>query len=93
MAYISNDSSSNFKTQLYIDDQAEVLGEVYCEQNLELRGTVKGSVYTRSFIVNELGTVFKNHIYNGQILKSDVAEYYVGLQFQDTNQKVAKWLY
>ena len=93
VSFLSENIEGNYKPQIVIAENAEILGEVYCNQNIELKGTVKGSVYTKAFIANQNGSTYMNHIYNGQILSSELPEQYVGLSFKDSKQNVAKWLY
>ena len=92
VVYLSENEEENYKPQIVLEEQSTVLGEVYCNKNLELLGTVKGSVYTNGFIANQFGSVYKNHIYNGKIIAEDLPEQYCGLTFKDTKIKVTKWL-
>ena len=57
-----------------LEGQSTVVGEIYCDKNFELSGTVKGSVLTKGFIANQFGSVYKNHIYNGKIIAGDFLE-------------------
>lgn len=93
VAFVRKDKAGNYKPQIIIDENAVVTGEVYCNKNIELKGTIKGSVYTKGFIANQFGSVYKNHIYNGKILGNDLPQQYCGLSFKDTKPKIAKWLY
>lgn len=86
-------SDDNFKTQIKILEGSIVKGEVYCQGNLELLGKVVGSVYTEQFIVNKSGSVFINHIYNGQIVDDDFPDLFCGLLFKNNRKEVAKWMY
>jgi len=92
VSFLSTKVEGNYKPQILIEENAEITGEVYCDQNIELKGKVNGSVYTRGFIANQNGSTYVNHIYNGQILGSQLPEQYVGLSFLNSKQKVAKWL-
>jgi len=93
VVFLSENNKDNYNTQIRIDEETIVTGEVYCNQNIELKGTVYGSVYTRGFIANAFGSVYKNHIFNGKIISSRLPEQYAGLQFENTKLKTAKWLY
>lgn len=93
VAFLSNSNKGSYKSQVIIEDMANVTGEVYCNLNTELKGTVIGTVYTKGFIANQFGSVYINHIYNGKILSSATPHQYSGLLFKDTPQKVVKWLY
>jgi len=93
IAFITEDKTDNYKPQILLEENTVITGEVYCNQNVELKGTVKGSVYTKGFIANQFGAVYKNHIYNGKILSSELPQQYCGLSLKNTQQKVVKWLY
>jgi len=92
IGYVTNDTTDNYKSQIIIEENTVITGEVYCNQNIELKGTVNGSVYTKGFIANQFGSVYKNHIYNGTILGNDLPQQYCGLPFVNSQLKVAKWL-
>lgn len=83
----------NYKPQVFIDEDADIVGEVYCNKNLELLGTVKGSVFTSNFIANQSGSAYQNHIYNAVINSDELPEAFVGLLFKDSKKGIAKWLY
>lgn len=83
----------NYKSQLYISKNSEIEGEVFCDKNLELLGKIIGSVYTSGFVANQSGSVYQNHIYNGNINANALANVYAGILFNDTQKGIAKWLY
>lgn len=85
--------TKNYRAQVFIDENAIVTGEVYCNKNLELLGLVYGTVYTSNFVANQSGSSYQNHIYNGSILVDYLPQEYVGLAFEDSKKEVAKWLY
>jgi hypothetical protein len=85
--------STNYEAQIKISSNATVKGIIYCEQNLELRGTVYGTVYTNNFIIKEKGSIYQNHVYNALISSEDLASEFVGVLIEDSKKGVAKWLY
>ncbi len=91
--YLGNDNTNNFNPQIIIDENAQVFGEVYCNQNLELKGTVNGAVFTSKFIAKQFGSIYQNHIYHGKILNSQLPEQFVGLDIENKNKSIIKWLY
>ena len=91
IAYLG--STKNYRSQVFIDDKATIVGEVYCNQNLELLGNVYGSVYTVGFVANQSGSVYQNHIYNGTIHVDKLPQEYIGLPFKNSKKGIAKWLY
>lgn len=86
-------SPTNYDAQIKIDANAIINGSIYCEQNLELRGTVYGSVYTNNFIIKEAGSIYQNHLYNALIDASQLRTQFVALHLENTENGVAKWLY
>ncbi len=91
--FIGTPKTNNYNPQLYISENSTVTGEVYCNQNLELLGTVDGTVFSHSFIVNNGGSIYQNHLYNASISVKELPKEYVGLLIKDSQKAVAKWLY
>ncbi len=81
------------KTNLSIEPTAIIKGEIYCEGNIELYGTVKGTVYAHRFVTNKFGSVYINHLFDGKILGNYLSEKYCGIPFENSKNKVVKWLY
>lgn len=92
LCYFSNESKNSYRAQIIIEENARVIGEVYCNQNIELKGTVEGSVYTKGFIANQNGSVYQNHIYNGKIFVENLPKQYCGFLFEDIPKQVVKWV-
>lgn len=93
IVYIDASAIDNFKVQVELKDKASLFGEIYCNKNLELKGTVFGSVFTNNFIAKQSGSIYQNHIYNGSIIASELPQEYVGLLFENSKKGIAKWLY
>ncbi len=70
---------SNYNPQIRINPGAIIKGMVYCEQNLELRGTVYGTVFTNNFVIEEAGSNYQNHLYNAKINAHELEDQFVGL--------------
>jgi len=82
-----------FTTQLFLDKQTSLKGQVYCEGNFALEGSVTGSAYVRQFIANKSGTVFLNHIYNGTIENKSNPYPFGGILFEDRKKTILQWLF
>ncbi|WP_290698291.1 hypothetical protein [Lacinutrix sp.] len=91
--YLGEKKSNNYKTQVELNEKAILIGELYCNQNTELKGTVYGTVYSNNFIANQFGSVYQNHIYNGTIIVNKLPKEYVGLPFNNSKKEILKWLY
>jgi hypothetical protein len=85
--------TSDFNTQIVLEEKSRIKGQVYCEGSFEIKGTVSGSVYTKQFIANQAGSVFVNHIYNGTIESENISKLFGGILFEDQPKTIVKWLY
>lgn len=83
----------SYQPQIIVKNDTEVVGEIYCEGNLEMLGTVKGTVVTKEFLTNQNGSTYINHIYHGVINEKELPAAYVGLKQESNQQGIAKWLY
>jgi len=92
ISYLSNSKTANYTSQILADNESIIFGEVYCQGNFELRGSVNGAVYTNNFIVNQSGGTYINHIFNGVINSEKLSKEYAGLIFSNSSKSVAKWL-
>lgn len=81
------------KTQMYIAKNVRLTGELFCNKNIELLGTVYGTVFTSGFIANQSGSIYKNHLFNAKISISDLQKQYAGLMFENSDKSILKWLY
>lgn len=93
IAYLGKYDPNNYYPQIYVEKESEIVGEVYCTNNLEHRGKVEGTVYTANFVAHQAGSIYQNHLYNAKILIDPLPEEYVGLDFENSTKEVAKWLY
>lgn len=83
----------NLDPQVKINTNAVIAGELYCQGNTELLGTVMGELYTNNFISKQNGRRYINHIYNGVINAHDLSDNYIGILGNDNRKEVGKWLY
>lgn len=93
VCYIQTKEIADFQTQIVLEKEAKIKGQVYCNGNFELRGTVSGSVYTKQFVANQSGSIFVNHIYNGTIENESIPTIYGGIPLEQEPKTVLKWLY
>lgn len=82
-----------YLTNIYIAPLSTVTGEVYCDGNLELRGTVNGTVYTNLFITNDNGSIYVNHLYDAIINSDALHPEYGGIIWDEKPKTIVKWLY
>ncbi len=88
------EEANRFKPHIKIDENAKVVGEVYGTKNLELEGSVHGSVTTGSFVALENGNSYQNHLYNAYINSTQLPIEYAGIGFENESMnQIVKWLY
>ncbi len=93
VGFLSDNKTNTFKPQILQESNTTIKGEVYCNGNFELKGTVIGSVFTKGFISNQFGSIYQNHVYNGNILTTNFPEKYSGFLIEKSTKNVVKWLY
>lgn len=93
VCYLHTNEADDFSTQIILESQAKIKGQLYCMGNLELKGTVSGSVFTKQFVANQSGSIFMNHIYNGVIENENIPAFFGGVIFENEPKIVMKWLY
>ncbi|MDI1305380.1 MAG: hypothetical protein PSX42_11130, partial [bacterium] len=93
VCYFQAKEFADFQTQIVLEKEATIKGQVYCNGNFELRGTVSGSVYTKQFVANQSGSIFVNHIYNGVIENENIPNIFGGIVLEKEPKTVMKWLY
>jgi hypothetical protein len=93
LLYFGSSSENISRNDILINEGSVVEGDVYCEGHTDLKGTVIGTLYTKFFVANQGGSLYINHIYNGQILKAGVKENMSGLLLAGEPRNVATWLY
>lgn len=91
--FLDSSEDEGHKNDVLLAEDSFIEGNVYSEGYTELRGTVSGSIYTRYFVANQSGSLYINHIYNGRILKAKEKKEIAGLVLEDSDKKVAAWLY
>jgi cytoskeletal protein CcmA (bactofilin family) len=93
VCYFQTKTVADFQTQIVLEKDAKIKGQVYCNGNFELRGTVSGCVYTKQFTANQSGSIFVNHIYNGTIENENIPKIYGGIILDREPKTVLQWLY
>lgn len=92
VGYFGTHEDNVLYPQIKVSEKALIQGEVYCEKALELKGTVLGKVATDSFIAMENGSIYQNHLFNGNIDATKLTAEYGGLLL-NSDKTVVKWMY
>lgn len=83
------------QVKLSLDKNSSVMGYVYSNGLLDLKGSVYGSVMCSKFILSTPSSVYENHLLNAVIDRTKLSKHFVGssLTSATDNRKVVKWLY
>lgn len=93
VCYFQTREATDFQTQIVLEKLSRIKGQVYCNGNFELKGTVSGSVYTKQFIANQAGSIYVNHIYEGVIENDNIPAIFGGIVLENEQKTIMKWLY
>jgi hypothetical protein len=94
ICYFQTKTTADFQTQIVLEKETIVKGQIYCNGNLEIKGTVSGSVITKQFVANQAGSIFVNHVYNATIENRNIPNLYGGIPLEQEQAKtILKWLY
>ncbi len=91
--YIQDIKQDKPSSNLIISEDATILGSIYCQGYLDLRGTVAGSVYTEYFMTDTGGSRYINHILDGKILRNSKSELFCTLPLDKKKKGVVQWMY
>jgi len=90
--YLDETKQKYSRPVVEIEENSQVVGEVYSEGGLELKGVVFGSVYANKFSAQERGSIYQNHIFNGEIDAGKLPKRFAGLFTESNSKEVSKWL-
>lgn len=93
LVYLSNATTSSYRAQMQLEAGVCIDGEVYCERNLDLQATVRGTVYTQKFVAYQFGSYYQNHLYNARINASGLPDSYVGLSLKGNPKALLECMY
>tara|TARA_B110000977_G_scaffold189268_1_gene258512 strand:- start:2233 stop:3414 length:1182 start_codon:yes stop_codon:yes gene_type:complete len=87
---LNNGNSSN----LLINKNAIVRGQVYCHGNVDFQGTVYGQMFVDRFVLQTNSAFYENHLLDITLDNSSFSSNYLGVNFDDVNAKkgIVKWL-
>lgn len=93
VVHLGKHVANSYGSLIQLETGATIEGEVYGQQNVELRGKCLGSVYASNFVTREAGSLYQNHLYNAVINIQELPEQFVGLPLNQNSKEVATWLY
>lgn len=92
--YTESPQKIDQNTDVLIEKDAFVKGEVYCKGNVEHRGVIHGVATVDRFIYRSGSSTYMNMLYHATIDVTKLPKQYVGIFHKESAKKgVAKWLY
>lgn len=87
-------ANKNFQSQIFMEPNTKLYGELFCTHQSELQGSVFGSVYSMGFIAHYGSSVFQNHLHSAVINNDSIHKAYGGLLWKDDHKKsIVAWLH
>lgn len=62
-----------------IEDEAKVVGDVYCYGKVQLKGKIIGTLYADRFYLKTTSTIYENHIVNGEVNSLELPKSFIRL--------------
>lgn len=80
-----------------VEKDAEIIGNVYCNGSLDLKGKITGSVFVDRFYLKTTAGIYENYIKDGQINALELPKIFVGVPLfnstsTNTNYETIKYL-
>lgn len=91
--YLNSEKKGFPQPDIMLNETSVVEGNIYCQGYLDIRGTVKGSVFTKYFVAQQHGSLYINHIYNARIINEGRKPDISGLLLNGRRKNIASWLY
>ncbi len=82
-----NTQKASLHRKISIQEDATVIGDVYCYGSTELKGKIIGTLYTDKFHLVTNAAKYENVILNSTITKKELPEDFIGLPLFNTNSK------
>ncbi|HBF21467.1 MAG TPA: hypothetical protein DDW81_15305 [Cryomorphaceae bacterium] len=91
---LSDENRRTNELAVEIVDEALVKGMVYANGNLELGGTVQGTLIARNFMLATPSGIYENHLLNGKIDRTELEKEYLGIPVKpwDNKTEICTWL-
>jgi hypothetical protein len=82
------------RTLISIQPGAEVIGQIYSDGYLELKGKVTGGIMCRRFILHTPASIYENHLLHASIDNVRLSPYYLMPPMLETKRQknIVKWL-
>ncbi len=82
------------KSLLEIDNGVEITGQVWWKGLVQMKGTIRGSLYCQSFVLKTESVFYDNHLFSAVISGDEMPLNYLGLSFRNTSpvNGVIRWI-
>lgn len=87
-------NKQDYLPRMIFSPDVNVLGTVYCDAPLELKGIVNGTVYAKQLVAQHQGNIYVNHLFNAAINSIDLPKDFVRISFENKKPNgIMKWMY
>lgn len=92
---VASGSSPDFMNRITLDKESVIIGQVYADGLLQLKGSVHGSVACQRFMLQTSSSLYDNFLLDAVIDYTKLSRYYLGSPLINTEERggVLKWLH
>ncbi|MDO6758566.1 hypothetical protein Q4566_00020 [Tamlana sp. 2_MG-2023] len=91
-AIVLDDQNRSADKLISIEENVEIVGDVYCSGEIALEGSVIGTVYTNSFYLRTDASIYDNYIMDGVIDKKNLPDNFLKVSlFNNINKRERKY--
>ena len=85
IVFTGDSYQSSLNRMVTIEENAELIGDLYCYGKTQLKGKVVGTVYTDRFYLKTPSSVYENYIINGEINVEELPNEFINLPLFNTS--------
>lgn len=84
---------SNKKSRVTFCKGSEIMGSVFCNSNLDLKGKISGNVFCNSLVVKLKTSLYENYLLDAEINATKLPGFYVSpVIYKDSKRELIEWL-
>jgi hypothetical protein len=94
LVFIAPDNLNRKSTLFTLNENARVIGQVYCNGLFEAKGEIIGNTICRNTILFTTSSIHENYLLNTRLIKNEQTHYLNILPgiFQESKKEILKWL-
>lgn len=75
---IGNADKENVSLECILQDDSVIHGTVYCNGRVNMKGSIRGQLFCKGFILKTYSSIYENHLMNAKLDGTSLSQYYAG---------------